>query len=340
MKTKNLIIAVIAAVAAILLFLIVIKLTSVMKKPEQFKDAENTAPIKKTLPKAGQLEKTPVTPVKSDDNSASDRDLKIQKLINELASLKAKTLMIPQTEGIIRELCDLGDSVIPAIKKLLTSDAKAAVKSFGARVLAQLGSAESVETLVSFIDSESDPACRDLYIRSIQAVDKPEASPALIKALESSKDIYFSSEVKQAIARTGTEETVKMLVEACHKQNEMNTQISNLLGALSIIRQPETVPALSDIAVNDMNPQIRKSALQALSGMGYPNATQAIVDIYKSGLNADRKPLILDAIARINNKESLPSLQDIYNDKSNPEELRKVAARAIFTIKNGVPPVE
>lgn len=340
MKTRNLVLAAFAAAAAILVLLIVIKLTSGVEKPAQRKAAENTAVQKNTLPKTGQAKKTPVPVLENDGSPAFDRDVKIQKLIAELSSLNAKQPMIPQTEGIIRELCDFGDAVIPAIRKLLASDAKASVKSPAARVLAQIGSAESVETLVNFIDSESDPACRELYIRSIQAVDKADASPSLIKALESSKDIYFSSEAKQAIARTGTEETVKQLVDACHNQNEMNAQTANLIGALSIIRQPETVPSLSNVAANDQNPQIRKSALQALAGMGYPSATQALADIFKSEQTAERKPLILDAISRINNKESLGTLQDIYNNKSNPEALRKVAARAIFTIKNGVPPAE
>ncbi len=340
MKTKNLLLAGLTAAIAILVLLIVMKLTSGLEKPEQRKATENEAVQKTVLPKTGPAKKVPAPVLKNDGSSSFERDAKIQKLVDELSSLNAKQAMIPQTEGIIRELCDLGDAVIPAIRKLLASDAKASVKSPAARVLAQIGSAESVETLVNFIDSESDPASKNLYIRSIQAIDKSEASPSLIKALESSKDIYFSSEVKQAIARTGTDETVKQLVEASHNQNEMNTQMSNLLGALSIIRQPEAVPSLSDVAANDQNPQIRKSALQALAGMGYPNSTQALADIYRSEQNAEKKPLILDAISRISNKESLDCLYDIYNNKNNPEALRKVAAKAIFTIKNGVPPAE
>ncbi|MCX6985827.1 MAG: HEAT repeat domain-containing protein [Lentisphaerae bacterium] len=343
MKRGNFLLAAFSVLVFVLALLIVVKLTSGIEKPVQRKvrAADNTAVQKNTSPKTGSTEKTPDTAVLGkDENSVSDRDAKIQKLIDELSNMNAKQPMIPQTEGIIRELCDFGDAVIPAISKLLASDAKASVKSPAARVLAQIGSAESVETLVNFIDSESDPVCKDLYIRSIQAVDKADASPSLIKALESSKDIYFSSEVKQAIARTGTEDTVKQLVDACHNQNEMNVQMSNLLGALSIVRQPETVPSISNVAANDQNPQIRKSALQALAGMGYPSATQALVDIFKSEQNADSKPLILDAIARINNKESLDCLHEIYNNKNNPEDLRKVAARAIFTIKNGTAPAE
>ena len=343
MKRGNLLLVAFSVLVSVLALLIVMKLTSGIEKPVQRKDraADNTAVQKDTSPKTGSTEKTPDTAVLGkDENSASDRDAKIRKLIDELSNMNAKQPMISQTEGIIRELCDFGDAVIPAISKLLASDAKASVKSPAARVLAQIGSAESVGTLVNFIDSESDPVCKDLYIRSIQAVDKADASPSLIKALESSKDIYFSSEVKQAIARTGTEDTVKQLVDACHNQNEMNAQLSNLLGALSIVRQPETVPSISNIAANDQNPQIRKSALQALAGMGYPSATQALVDIFKSEQNADRKPLILDAISRINNKESLDCLHDIYNNKRNPEDLRKVAARAIFTIKNGTAPAD
>ena len=333
MKDKNLALTAILISIAVLSLLIVIKLVSEADKPAQPGTAENAVTPKNALHKTVPVKKAP-------DNSASDRDAKIQKLIDELTTLNAKQAMIPQTEGIIRELCDFGDAVIPAIKKLLASDAKASVKAPAARILAQIGSAESVEALVNFIDSESDPVCRDLYIRSIQAVDKVDASPSLIKALESSKDIYFSSEVKQAIARTGNEETVKLLVDAYRSQNEMNTQTANLLGALSIVRQPETVPSLSNLAANDDNPQIRKSALQALAGMGYPNATQALVDMFVSEKNADRKPLILDAIAKINNKESLDCLRAVSNNKNNPEILRKVAAKAIFTIKNGIPPAE
>jgi HEAT repeat protein len=341
MKAKNLFLTALAALMAVLTLLIVIKLTSGVEKPAQHRASESVSSQKNTLPETGSAKKTPgnVT-LNKNDNSTVERDAKIQGLIDELSNLNAKQSLIPQTEGIIRELCDFGDAVIPAIKKLLASDAKASVKSPAARVLAQIGSAESVATLVDFIDSESDPALKDLYIRSIQAVDKAEASPSLIKALEYSKDIHFSSEVKQAIARTGTEETVRQLAEACRSQNEMNAQTANLLGALSIVRQPETVPSLSDIAANDQNPQVRKSALNALVGMGYPASTQALADIYISEKNDDRKPLILDAISRIRSKESLDCLYGIYNNKSNPEDLRKVAAKAIFTIKNGVPPTE
>ncbi len=340
MKTRNLYIAVLVATTLILAILIIIKLISRIEKTEQLNEVK-TATVQINTLKTGRAKETPdTTGLKKEDSATFEIDSKIQRLIDELSRLNTKHPSIPQTEGIIRELCDMGDSVIPAIKKLLASDAKASVKSPAARVLAQIGSAESVETLVNFIYSESDPVCKELYIRSIQAVDKADAAPPLIKALESSKDIYFSSEVKQAIARTGTEETVKQLVEACHNQNEMNAQTANLLGALSIVRQPETVPSLSDVAANDSNPQIRKSALQALSGMGDPNAAQALADIFKSERDADRKPLILDAIAKINNKESLAWLNDVYNNKSNPEALRKAAAIATFTIKNGVPPVE
>ncbi len=343
MKTRNLFLAALATLIAILILLIVMKLTSGVEKPEQRKTSENADVQKNALPKTT---KTPakITPnpavLTTNDSSTFERDAKIQRLIDELSRLNAKQAMIAQTEGIIRELCDSGDAVIPAIKKLLSSNANTSVKSAAARVLAQIGSAESVETLVNFIDSESDPACKDLYVRSIQAVDKADASPSLIRALESSKDVYLSSEVRQAIARTGTEETVKQLVDACHGQNEMNAQMSNLLEALSIIRQPEAIPSLSNTAANDQNPQIRKSALLALAGMGYPNATLALADLYRSEQNTDRKPLILDAISRINSKDSLDCLHEIYNNKGNPADMRNAAARAIFTIKNGVPPAE
>lgn len=341
MKEKNLVLGTIVISTAVLLLLIAVKLVPGVDKPDQGKKDDNTAAQKNTLIKTGVAKRIKdIAALNKGDSSGSDSDVKIQKLIDELSSLSAKQPMIPQTEGIIRELCDIGDAVIPAIRKILSSDANASIKAPAARVLAQIGSAESVAALVDYIEAESDPVCKDLYIRSIQAVDKADASPALIKALESSRDIYFSSEIKQAIARTGTEETVKQIVEACRSQNGMNAQTANLLGALSIVRQPETVPALVNIAANDQNPQIRKSALQALAGMGYPNATQSLAEMYKSEQNADRKPMILDAIAKVNNKESLAILQDIYNNKGNPEDLRKVAARAIFTIKNGVPPAE
>lgn len=338
MKTRNLFLSVSVAATAVLLLLIVMKLTSGPGKPGQRMAAENATAQKNTLPKTGPAKKTqPPTVPEKDGSSAFERDAKIRRLIDELSNLNAKQPLIPQTEGIIGELCGFGDAVIPAIKKLLGSDAKASVKSAASRVLAQTGSAESVEALVNFIDSESDPTCRDLYIRSIQAVDNADAAPPLIKALESSRDVYFSSEARQAIARIGTDETVKQLVEACHGQNEIN---ANLLGALSTVRQPETVPSLSSVAANDQNPQIRKSALQALSGIGDPNAAQALADIFRSERNAERKTLILDAIARINNKESLDWLNDTYNNRGNPEALRKVAAKAIFTMKNGAPPAE
>ncbi|HCE47041.1 MAG TPA: hypothetical protein DET40_26130 [Lentisphaeria bacterium] len=342
MKTGKLYIMLTAAAAVILLSLIALKMLSGLSGKDAAVDKTAVSVTEKAPAKTPAPEKSSSTTTKkSDQPSTDERDAKIQRLIDELCSLNAKKLMIPQTEGIIRELCDFGNDAIPALKKLLSSDANINIKSSAARVLAQIGSEESVDTLVSFINSESNPGCKDLYIRSIQAIDKPESSPALIRALESSKDVFFSTEAKQALARSGNDETVKQLLAACHKQSENNSPMSsNILGALSIIRNPETVQSLSDIAASEQNPQIRKSVLLALSGMGDPVASQSLVSLFNTEKNPDRKPIILDAIANIRNKESLDMLRQISDNNIYPQDLRQAAARAIFTIKNGVPPAE
>jgi len=339
MKTNRLYITLAAAATIILASLIAFKMFSV-REPTSVNSTEAPMVGKKSAG-AHESEKPPATDMKNGASSSSgERDAKIQRLIDELCSLNAKKLVIPQTEGIIRELCDFGNDAIPALKKLLSSDANPNIKASAARILAQIGSEESVDTLVSFINSESNPTCKDLYIRSIQAIDKPESSPALIRALESTKDVFFSMETKQALARSGNDETVKQLLAACHRQNENNSQMSNLLGALSIIRNPETVQALSDIAASEQTPQIRKSALLALSGMGDPVATQSLVNLFNTEKSADRRPILLDAIANIRNKESLDMLRQISENNIYPQDLRQAAAKAIFTIKNGVPPAE
>ncbi|MFZ2654924.1 MAG: HEAT repeat domain-containing protein [Victivallales bacterium] len=339
MKTGKFYVVLTAAVAAILVSLIALKMISEKESPAAPK--ATTAPVQKKSEIPSEPGKASGAAVATSDNASSgERDAKIQRLIDELCSLNAKKLVIPQTEGIIRELCDFGNDAIPALKKLLSSDANPNIKASAARILAQIGSEESVDTLVSFINSESNPTCKDLYIRSIQAIDKPESSPALIRALESTKDVFFSMETKQALARSGNDETVRQLLDACHRQNENNSQMSNLLGALSIIRNPETVQALSDIAASEQNPQIRKSALLALSGMGDPVATQSLVNLFNTEKSADRRPILLDAIANIRNKESLDMLRQISENNIYPQDLRQAAAKAIFTIKNGVPPAE
>jgi len=334
MKKNLLIPAAIAIAAAILVLLIVVKLYS----GREVHDPDYGKGSVKTPAKESAAQKN--TPAGTRIQPKDDKDIRIQRLVDELGSQNAKKIVFPQAEGIIRELCDFGNDAIPAIKKLLASDASPAIKSLAARALAQIGTSESVEVLVNAIGSESDPACKDLFIRTLQAVDKAEASPALIKGLETSKDVFFTAEAKEAIARSGNEETVKQLAEACRGQTQMTPQLSNLLGALSTIRQPDTIPSLSALAAGEQNLQLRKSALRALSSMGYPESTQALVDMYKAEKNPDGRMLLLDAIAGIRSKDSLEMLRSISGNAAYSEDLRKNAARAVFTIINGVPPAE
>ncbi len=338
MKNNHLFFGITTIAAVILMALIVLKMSSGRTNPTKEHVPAEPSSVKKSAGVKANLKAAPsaVADTKAKDNG----EIQIQRLLDEMCSLNSKKLAIPQTEGIIRELSAFGNAAIPAISKLLASDANANIKSLAARVLAQIGTSESVETLMNAISSESDPVCKDLFTRTLQAVDKAEASPALIKALGSSKDVFLTTETKEAIARTGNEDTVKQLVEACRGQAQMTPSLSNMLGALAIIRQPETVPALSSIASSEQNPQIRKSALRALSSMGYPESTQALVDIFNSEKTAENKTLLLDAISVVHSKESLDLLRQISTNNANPEGLRKAASRAIFTIVNGVPPAE
>ncbi|HBC87452.1 MAG TPA: hypothetical protein DCZ94_10895 [Lentisphaeria bacterium] len=340
MNMKKIFFAVIAAVIVILCLMIVLKMT----RTGEGAASSQTSGSDSGTGSAADKKSTKAVPMGTDPDrkklKSSEKDLKIQRLANELRRLNAGQAMIPQMEGIVRELCDCGNDAVIAMKEILSSDANASVKAAAARVLAQLGTAESVGILVECINSESSPVNKDLYIRALQAVDRTEASPALIKGLETSKDIFMNTEMKQALARTGNEDTVKQLVEACHAQKGANSGKENLLGALSLIRHPDSLPALSNAAANDQDPMVRKNALRALSNMGNENSSRALVEMLQSGKNDERKSQILDAISSIKGKESIDYLRGISDNSNFPEDLRKAAARAVFTIKNGVPPAD
>jgi|GEM_PF-5261704 len=269
-----------------------------------------------------------------------DEDGKIQRLATEIKSFSSDKSMIPQAEGAIRELAAFGNDAIPAMKELLLSDAGRYSKSLAARVLVQIGTSESVGALLDFIAAESDPVSKDLCIRALQAVDSPETAPALIKGLSGSTDFILNTELKQALARTGNEQTVKLLADAYRSQSGNTAGTENILNALSMLRHPDSLPALADAVANDPDQRISLKAMQAISSMGTENSTKTLVEMVQSEKDDAKRVQLINAVSRISGKESLNYLQDISGDPSLPHDLRNAAARAVFTIKNGVPPVE
>ena len=176
----------------------------------------------------------------------------------------------------IHELGTHGAEAVPALTKLLSSDAPT-VRAYAAKALALIGPAakSAAQGLVDLL-ADKDPAVRRQAIAAIGAIRPgPKVTIPLFAKLMQDSDPGVQLRVMQTVAAAGGA-AVPGLIEALHND-------ATAYWACVIIRDIgpdaiETAPALVE-KLKDTNPEIRREAILALASLNATDATAAIVQL-------------------------------------------------------------
>lgn len=124
--------------------------------------------------------------------------------------------------------------------------------------------AEAVRVLVANLESEREPtASRALICRSLGELRRPEARPALVKAI-SDPDSVVRAEACRALGKVGQSEDATALVRVMHVDTQEDCRIAAIEG-LGELKSSD--PRINSMLVQGMehdDPAIRLASLRAL----------------------------------------------------------------------------
>jgi len=268
------------------------------------------------------------SPMLHSENSATSRD-KLQKM----AALAADAGSTDELEKAIHEVAAMGDSVVPELKQLLQPGQTANVRDAAAKALAEIGTPQSISTLLDAVLTEQDDEQRRALVSSLHALNNPAAAPELASALLKSQDPIVFPTIRDTLARVADATTILTIAQTFHDDASEGWQQSNLMGALLRVRSPEAVPSLRQTALADSDFSLRSQAAIALGYIGNQDAIQALLDAINQSQSVALKEVFVQSLGAVNNKESQNELISLLNQNTN-ESVRYAAAMALGNIPN------
>ena len=256
-----------------------------------------------------------------------------KELIDRMSALAAGAGITEEVERAIREVASLGDSAIPELNHLVQSDQNANVRQAAARALAEIGTPQSIATLLDAVLSEQDSKQRRALVSSLHALDNPTPARELAKALLESQDPIVFPVIRDTLARVADATATRTIAQTFHSDAREGWQQSNLMGALLRVNSEEAVPGLREIVIGETDFSLRSQAAIALGRIGNQAAIHALLDALAQSQSSALTKVYTESLAEVNNKDSIHDLMDLLAEQTN-EMTRYVAARALGNIPN------
>lgn len=255
------------------------------------------------------------------------------RIIEEIIALAVVGGTDEEVGKLIAKIVLFGDAAVPELQRLL-KDAHDPNTLFSvARILAEIGTSGATEALMSGIINEPNSETRAVLAASLQYLRNPEAAPILTETLlAQTDDRMVARAVRDSLARVADDNAVENMVIAYHEKTESGLQESYLLGALSRVRNPQTVPALRSILMNDPDSAFRLQAAISLSVIGNREAIDSLVTAIQESQSISSTNVLVQCLGGVRNEGSSSYLLDLLQ-KSTDESVRYGAALAMANME-------
>jgi len=241
--------------------------------------------------KSGQ----PVSP-----QSTSDDELKLLALNALMQQDEARAL--PAIQQIIngngserlkeRALFVLANSNSPEAQNLIGQIARGqsspSLQIKAVRMYAAIKGKQSVDTLASVYQHTADEAVKRVILQSYLVTGSPE------KLVEAAHNEQNPALIKVAVQSLGAMAATPALSQIYHETKDPQIK-SSILNSL-VASGPKGVEALSEIAKNERDPELRTRAIRNLGTSGGASAAPALVATYQSSSDPESKKAALDGL--------------------------------------------
>jgi hypothetical protein len=235
------------------------------------------------------------------------------------------------------------EQAVPMLEKILQGPQSPRMKDRALFVLAQSNAPQARQVLANIARGGSNP---DLQRRAIQYLGVHggrESRELLAQIYESSSDVDVKRRILRAFAVSG--ERARVLAAATgEKVPELRAEAVQQLGVMGAheelwqLYQKETaddvkkriiqamfvggnVTRMSELALNEQNPELRRAAIRNLGLMGSTRAGGTLTALYAKEKDAAMKKTIIEAFFLQNNAEQLVAIARKETDPAMRKEL-------------------
>ena len=138
-------------------------------------------------------------------------------------------------------LCEWGDSLLPSLESYLRNSHEPKGQKMAAQLLAQMGSAKSMELLLGYLLSLNDETQLNLLSRLLQFTESPRAGPALCDTLLKQPTPALATEIIGAVGRIGDAAAVDSLLARAGQSNMDEVTHNLVLAAIAAQQNPRVL---------------------------------------------------------------------------------------------------
>jgi len=217
-------------------------------------------------------------------------------------------------------------------ERLVAARASNRVAEFAAEVAASGNRSDIVDLLKAIVFAEAEE--KDILSRSLQALNNASANDDLRQFLIShAEDQVAAVQVRDALARNATSDDIPQLAQMLPADPEQGLARSYLLGTISRVSAPATIPELADLCILTKDLAVYTAAAVALGAIADPEAVSSLVGIIQERSVTDINDPVAQALMSAANKDSRLLLQDEFLNTTNPV-IQYATAYALASLSN------
>lgn len=235
------------------------------------------------------------------------------------------------------------EQAIPMLEKLLEGSASPRLKERALFVLAQSNSARAREVLKGYAKGNSTPELQSNAIRYLGIHGGKESRAALAEIYGATSDVDAKRQILRAFMIAGEKD--RLLAAAQTEQNpELRREAVRQLGVMgaheelwSMYQKEGSVDVkkqilqamfvggnatrMIELAKNEQNPELRRTAVRNLGMMGGKNTGDALVEIYGRDKDAPVRKAVVQALFIQDNAAALVSLARKEEDPAMKKDI-------------------
>lgn len=239
--------------------------------------------------------------------------------------LDAVPLAAFSTSQIESRSTDVGSASVSELKRHLSAATTMEAKVSLGEALVRIGTPESFQAYLEAVVHEADSEMRAEMMRALEAATAKE-SDIIASLLAVTNDPIITGAVARSIARLATEDTVQFLGELYSEEEAVEGQRQNVLSALSYIRTPAAIPALTTMLNDTPSDELGAACALSLGKMGTADAINDLAAAFDTIPPEQfvKRHAVIQQLSAINNMGSVAYLESLAERSAQP--LVKAAA--------------
>lgn len=206
-------------------------------------------------------------------------------------------------------LAQLGEAIVPQLKSILQGTPGPAERQMAVQLLAQIGNAESMDFLLSYLQGLTDAKVLDALSRQLQCTESTQAGLPLVDALLRNPPDVLSEQIIGALGRIGDLSAAEKLIKLERNPELTGGQRDLVLRALAAQESARVVPVLANRLNAPASAELCTALADALARIDNYAATQALLQ----GIEAEQADSTSDhpcwlALQRLQSEESAAGL--------------------------------